>query len=615
MAIKNADLFLLILASLILILSIAILPLFYFVLTVNILFLAIFILFIAYAVLLLERGKGIILKLLPILMLILLIAQINYTYFIRTFTNIFGLLYNMLFWFFFYIPVIFLIFFGFFIYRKKPFKHAKKIAVVLFVIAIALLLFYYTYIITSWTADDEIVIQYFSAKSIIALLNPYTQGYGPVLFSNLSNVAVTLTTKNGIADALDYPALYPLSGVPFTALSSSLSTYKSFGMKIEIFATMCILFFSIGYFAKEKILKKLSFTALIGILIALAMLSSAVQALMLALLVIAYATSGKKYGWIAMGLAASMQELLWIPVLLLLTYTFINFGYRKMLRELSLTVIVFIAINAPFMLLNLNAFANDVIFPMASYIFPNDYAPVGYFITLLYPIPLHSFSILFGISVLMSLSIFIYFNDKRLVALLSLLPLTFLDHAIPTYYAFFIGFLLISININYRKGKVDIAKYKKGILAASAVLALAAVVFVLAMHAIYSNNFSISNFSQGYSTKAAANSTQISYNITFSYSSKLHSFYTLLDIYSNGSTSVYGIEGFVLMHHGNLSISNINSSNVNPNVMLFNGNGTYAGNYSIYDNIGKNSYLQCIIYNSSYIYFSTPIKLKPLQKA
>jgi uncharacterized membrane protein len=504
---------------------------------------------------------------------------------------------TLLFWFFLYLPISFLIFFGFYLYKSKAFRHSKAIALILFIPAFVLLAYYNFGIIISWYPDDEMFLQMLSANSIINLHNPYQQNYTNLLFYNLSRYGATLTTKNSIIGVLDYPALFALVEVPFSILNLGVQQTT----KLQVLISTIILFMSIGYLAKKEEIEKPSYIIIIGILVALLVISSTIEALMLSIMLFAFSKSGSKYGWLFMGLAASIQEMLWVPVLFLILYTFEKFGYKQGIKELSLTILVFLIINAPFIIGSPYQFFSKVLAPATYYIVPDSYGLAGYLISAFYPIPLGAYGVLSLIFIIVGAAFFLYSGEKRLVFLSSLIPLAFLSHGIVTYYSFFIGSSILSISLEYAKGKVLFNKNKTWLLYIIAILLLVAIVFVSLEHIKYEHIFYVKSIAENYSI---ANNT-FYYNITIAYKTNVSRFITLIAIY-NGSTFLYGMKDNILLG----SNENATPNMVDPNIIYLNSSGIKRISYVV--NLPKNIglfYADTVIFNGSYVYYMPPIKI------
>ncbi|MGC8776355.1 MAG: hypothetical protein ACP5P2_00160 [Candidatus Micrarchaeia archaeon] len=572
-------------------------PLYLFIPIVNFLVLLNFLLFIASASLLL-LGKWNKSWLMVVAIAIIFILQLSFlppeeigAKLIDSFMHFFT-------WFFFYIPVAFLIFFGYFVYKEKPFKNSKLIALLFFAVAAGLLAYYNFFLIISWHSDDEMLIQMASAKEILHLQNPYQSDYSRMLFENIYNFGITPTTKNTIVGILDYPALFPIIEIPFIILPIDTQLM----IKLQVFLFAFLLFMSIGYLAKKEEIMRPSYLIIVGILIALFVMSSSTEALMLSLMLFAYSKSGTRYGWLPLGLAASLHEMLWVPVFLLIVYTLANFGKRQGIRELALTLAVFFAINGAFIIASPQKFFANVIAPAVSYIIPNSYGLASYLLVVFYPISLDSYRIIALSFILFATLLMLYWNEKRLVFLISLIPFIFLTHGILTYYFFFIGAFIISLALDYEKGRGRASRLASKRAFAWAMVFIFAFVafFVIVEHAAYASSFFMRTLNQTFSI---SNNT-LYYNLTVYYKTNIKTLATVIAIY-NGSILLYGINGQILS--GNYK--NASPNEIDTNYIHLNGSGTTTIRYIIGLPAGIGSfYADPAIFNGSYVYYPPPIK-------
>jgi len=411
----------------------------------------------------------------------------------------------------------------------------------------------------------------------------------------MSNFGITATTENKIIGVLDYPALFTIIGIPFIILPIKIGLI----LKLQVFIFLYLLFLTIGYLAKKEETAKPSFLILTGILVSLFVLSSSMQALMLLLSLIAYSKSGTRYGWLFLGLAASIQEMLWLPVLLLISYTFSSFGFKKGVKELSLTLIVFLIINGPFILLSPYQFLHNVILPATSYIIPDSYGLAGYLITIFYPTGLSAYSLVPSVFIIFSILLMLYINDKRLVFIISIIPFLFLAHGLATYYLFFIGAFLISLGLEYKAGRDRISSYKKLILYALIIILIATAIYVFFAHNAYESNFYIKTLNQSY---AIANNTLL-YNLTLSYKANIPALTTALSIY-NGSVSLHGINEGIIQGANETPDAEM----IDTNFIHLNKKGIVNIEYKIALPQGIGTfYADPAIFNGSYVYYPPPI--------
>ncbi len=129
---------------------------------------------------------------------------------------------------------------------------------------------------------------------------------------------------------MDYPALFFLAVVPFCFLAQpTIANFENTMMPLQSSLFIFILLVSLAFSLKRKDLLKPKFTLLAFLIVAMLNISSVQTYLMIALLIVAYAMIESEYAWVALGLALSIQQELWLPVLLLLAYSANNQGMRK----------------------------------------------------------------------------------------------------------------------------------------------------------------------------------------------------------------------------------------------------------------------------------------------
>ena len=121
--------------------------------------------------------------------------------------------------------------------------------------------------------------------------------------------------------------------------------------------------------------------------------SSIVILLMLAVLLLSYFKIDRWYSFVLLGVAAALQEELWLPVILLIVYASNTYGYKKGMRIFAGTILVFLALNIYFIALNPTAFFGSLFSPISAYIFPVSLAPFGYSLLIYFHMLLSSFFI------------------------------------------------------------------------------------------------------------------------------------------------------------------------------------------------------------------------------
>ena len=395
------------------------------------------------------------------------------------------------------IPLIFLIFFGLFLLRKKY----KKAAYALFALTIVVLAIYFASgaIFNHYKIDDEIFITFTATKALFAGHNPYNFSSSFALYSNVTMGLVnspSITTTNQLVGTLSYPALYIFAFIPFYLISApTMQNLTSIDMNAESAVLLIVLLISIALMVDRKYLGKPEYGMIIFIGIAVSYLSSIAIYLMLALLLVTYARLEGRYSWILLGLCASLQEQLWIPVLLMIAYTFINQGWKRSALNAVGALAIFIILNAYFIAIGPQDFFHWIFNPASSPLMPNGPSAIGYFIASQYHALLSSFPLLFGLATIGSVLLFTVLNRKRLVGIFSMVPLLFLSHSIPVYYTFFIGFTVITIFISTPKVSASGAKLvnmnRRAVYCALGALVLVGAALVYLSHLAYVSNYGI----------------------------------------------------------------------------------------------------------------------------
>ncbi|HVA83251.1 MAG TPA: hypothetical protein VNF06_03745 [Candidatus Aquilonibacter sp.] len=419
------------------------------------------------------------------------------------------------------LPLIFLTFFGAFLYWKKY----RKIAYALFALAILVMIFYFFsgLVFHHYKIDDEVLITFLDSKILLAGGNPYSTSVSSQVFYNTTSGAInspSITTTNKIIGTLNYPSLYLLSFLPFYLMAQpTIANLADFDIEMQQAVFMIVLLLLIAFSIDRKLLERPAYGIILFVTIALAYLSSVTIYLMLILLILAYTKLESRYSWIFLGLCASLQEQLWIPVVLLTLYSFRNEGFRKGMVNLIGATGVFLLLNAYFIWLSPSAFLGSVFGPIHELLLPQASSPIGYLITTNYPILLSSFATLFVIAILIVSLLFLYFNEKRLVGLFSMLPFVFLSHSIPVYYTFFMGFLAVTLFVKEEKKKQVKGSYiiKNPTLIYASLFGLIVLGggVIYYSHLSYLSNFDITATNQSVHFDSAINKTIYTSTLTY----------------------------------------------------------------------------------------------------
>ena len=333
---------------------------------------------------------------------------------------------------------------------KKYEKRMAALSYLLYFTAIAFLIICY---LSGWVfrpnavhLDDEEFIGLNAANIFVRGQNPYTANFTGILESNLSKTVSGPTYMKGgrIVGFLSYPALSFLIYAPFTFINNTgiyHFTYDGFYIILPLFAFVLVL--AMSHVLKKEYIKKPPACAIIALLFAFAAFASINNYLTLALLLIALYRVESRYLWVVLGVLASLQEEVWVIVLLFLIYVLRNYGVKKCSYNLLGTVFVFILINGYFMMLSPLAFVRGILSVANGMVGASPFPAFGYLLLKLYS-ALNEI-IIFFVALIATLVTSYYLNLKKLIPLFGQLPLMFLFNGTPIYYVFFISALVISM--------------------------------------------------------------------------------------------------------------------------------------------------------------------------
>ncbi len=520
-----------------------------------------------------------------------------------------------------FLPVILLIFFARYLGTiKLPAKQkrtAKALSYALVAGAIAFIIVIYLCGIISTSLDDEEFVSIAAAHALVSGQNPYLHSFASQLYNysltkNFS-AGLTYTTDNLFESGVDYPALSFLVFAPFAALSSIGLGFTYSGINVLNVILTLLLVFVIAFIVEPDALRRPPVIMLVFLLAFLAVYASLIDFIMLAVVLLAFYFIDNKYLWILLGIAASLQEQLWIVVILMLAYSFRAHGAKRGSINLAGTLLVFLLINGYFIAANPSAFFSQVIAPASSYILPNSSAPIGFSILMIYNTLLSLESILFISATILSIILFLWLEDKRLIFLLSLLPLMFLYHAILPYYTFFLAAMIVTLYIKNGAKRADARRLPSALatrvaLSCIAILALSTALFIVSSH----NAFEKIGISVANQSLPPPTSNYTLYNASLSYSSNTLGSLTLQEsvMYSYQAVPVaYGMHGdeILIKPYYNLTNESLQYK-VNPNRILLTGQSG-AINISVKipsNSINKVSLAECVIYNGPYYYICPP---------
>jgi uncharacterized membrane protein len=500
-------------------------------------------------------------------------------------------------------------FLGAYAIRTGRDRRSVRFGYVLICIVIVMVVVYFLsgIAIRYYKIDDEVFIAVRSIKYLVSGLNPYQHSVAQELYYN--NTGFSLTANNELIGILNYPALYLYSYIPFYFfVKPTLADMQQYIVPMQAAAFYTILLFAIGFSIEKKHLTPL----LISIFIMLAFLfvnvASMTSFLMLALLVLAYAKTGTRYSWLLFGLCISIQELLWIPVILLIIYSIKNYGYRKGIYDILGMLIVFLIINSYFIAISPSAFLNALFNPIQKLIIPGGESPISFLLISNYQITLDAYTYLFGIMILFGAAAVLYTNKKILIGLMSMLPFLFLAHTLSAYIAFFMAFFFISMLMPDEKGKhqsaIRLRLSKPAFIAVTVLLVTISAIVVYNSHTTYASNFNLRVTNQSLHYDTATNETI--YNGTLNYSKASQGYaYILFFVYEGKTFGIAGLRNYSLTENPVMCSGNDIDCMINVNRIPLNGS---RGTYQINVRLGKANaterirYARLVIYNGRYYY-------------
>jgi hypothetical protein len=401
----------------------------------------------------------------------LLIAAVSFTYLIRiqlSANSILGEAVNVGIAFAIIFPTTAIAVFGFYFIRTRPLKkYARTIGVVLLIAAIVLFFYYeiYGFGYKGVNADDETVLSYYAFKAMQSGHDPYGINIKSILMSNSTSYGFTLTTANKIVGYLDYPILFVLVLAPFYYLahgSAGEVIYAANSAAYLAFIIVTILSFAAAVSKKRLKSFRMVLPAMVIFILYFVQILS-VQYLIMAIALIAmFYSIDKWYAFAVLGLAATLQELLWIPIIFVLAYMAATDGTVRGAKTAIGAAAVFLLINGYFILQNPGIFLSHVIAPVNSYLVPFLLSPVPSLLMLFYPVSMHGLELVFYVSIAIGAVAVYISRNKVIIASMSLLAYFFLYHTLVAYFAFSITMLFfIAVMETDKEPKRAIKKHDK----------------------------------------------------------------------------------------------------------------------------------------------------------
>lgn len=499
------------------------------------------------------------------------------------------------------------------IYTAKNYRAGLLV----FIIVLAFLIIYFTsgYFKVKYIANDESILTMYSVKAILNGTNPYTTSISRLIyFSHLQNgTSFTLLSNSTVIGGVTYPSLFFLTFVPFYFLSPpTIQNLENIDLTTQASVFIFILLVVIYSMIEKKNILRPRYMLYVFLALFLSNIVSVATYLMLAVILLAYWKLDSRYSWIILGVAVSLQEELWIPAVLLIAYSFNSYGFRKGMANVIGTAAVFLLFNGYFIILNPGAYLHTVFEPISGFLPLDPSAPIGYFVFMHYGVATELFSKLFILAVAGVLLVLLYFNAKKAIPLLSIIPFMFLTHALVNYYYFFMAMFVViaySEAERHRDGILmrEVAKYSNFKYLISGLLGLVillGVFFIWQAHAAYVNelNLSVSNQQAYISGNSLYYSGTVSYNLTGANASRM---YVLLNVYGSGEEGFYGLF--------NTSIFNSSSAcaypcSLNINILELNSSSHVYAIHAYGRNFSGQTYVSIFLYNQDYAYQSGMIK-------
>ncbi len=502
------------------------------------------------------------------------------------------------------------------IHSIKRFKRSKLLAFLFLAIAVSAVLAFYFSGALFYIINDETYIGIQSAKMLLSGINPYTQNVAQQLYSAFASNVITsptITSTGTIVGTLGYPILYALTLLPFYNAHSSLHLVSSRLLPMEV-GVFLALFILLLFFAEDFERKR---TVMYGLILIMPFfvlnILSPTSVLLLILLVLALWKVESKYVGIVLGVAASVQQISWVPVLLVLLYIFASQGKKRGSLAIAATALVFLVINGYFIAVNGTAFIHEVFLPLSGTLIPGSFGIFG-FPALLAGIKQSAISKLYFIALAFSAFGVLALKRKEAIGPLSMLPFAFMSHGSPFYYLLLATLTVVSFSLKSggkastvsKTGTVRQSKHARRAAAKSSRNMLAIKLIVLALMLLASASY----LSMQRQTPSLAyfNTSMRSINGSNYYISAfatrggaIEGYHVLLIGMGKGASlpALFGAFGEKILlvngtpsYPGNYTFS---VDNINPNTLSI-GNSSRV-NVEIFS--GNSTVSRCIIYNST----------------
>ncbi|MGC9157059.1 MAG: hypothetical protein ACP5GD_02665 [Candidatus Micrarchaeia archaeon] len=487
-------------------------------------------------------------------------------------------------------------------------KNKSAFAVLLFSAFVVIMLLFGTMLVLKGMGeDDEMFIVVKATQLLLRGVNPYAVSFSSQLLSNSSRFLPTVSLQNTILGNLQYPPLFLLAYAPFYIIShgnAEASFLVSYGFYLFFFlATLFLVRKS------SRSLAPLSLPFAFVVAVSIVLVSAVMDMLLVAVLLLAYSKLESKYAWLFIGVAISLQELLWVPVMFMLVYLANEKGVKHAAKQFAGAIGVFLAISAWFIASKPGAFFASMFMPLYQPL-PSNTSPIGFALIKLLGVDVSVYPLLFGLYLLVFSLLLLYHNRKPMVFLFSMLVFLLFDRSIVTYYTMFgvlFAFALFEAEEKRKKGILTkaIRKNKRDFFIIVALIVSLALFLIIRAHTAYLKGFNIELTNQ--SLRSINGTSLITGTLRYSVTGN-KTVYAFIGVINATHAYEFGlVNQTILLPKGKLKqeLCNTDTCYANTNKILLNGTGTY--NFVAVANISKAKCAYAAFYSSNYYYVSNPV--------
>ncbi len=484
-----------------------------------------------------------------------------------------------------------------------------RLGILLALLTFASMVIFLTYVTSYFQIGDEVYISFMSIPVLLGGHNPYQAIFAQQMYANFSKIGGTITMNNELVDRVNYPALYIILSAPFYFISKfSIYNIGHVDMKVETTIFFFVLIFGGALLLNNRRISKFDPGFLIIFAFMAATVANPIEYLMIFLLLVAYVKLESKFAFVLLGLGLSMQEEIWVPIILLLIYRFNNGGFGNGMRLLAGALLVFLLVNGIFIAWGPRVYFSNIFTPIGN-LLPFGIT-AGAPILLVYHVASNASEFLFVLMTTVSAMLLLIWNRKSLIPLLSMLPFLVLFHSLTGYYTlylFFAVFALLMVDGNDgHSGHITswIKKNRRFFYTFLLFIILIGLFELVGYHKQYVSNFDIDVRNQ--SVSYMGNDTI--YNAQLQYSNVTNdTMYLYLQGYSNHTFlyALYGVNQSLLGEGPECNDSY--TCYMNYNRIVLNGN---SGTYHLHAVIQGSSvsdrvtYMHAILYDSNYVYYT-----------